>query len=564
MNLVEDSWIPLLTSAGQKLDLSLSETMRLSPKIADLAVTPPQRVALMRLLLAIVQAALDGPANIIDWRACKARIVPESIAYLYHWREKFELRGKSPFMQIHDLAMEAGKQKPLDMLDCRLSSGSNATLFDQGASPSGRIFRDAAIALNLITFLNFSTGGKVGKAEWKQKKYSHSTFAAPCIKAAHTFVLGATLLDTLYFNLLCKKGDDFGISAFPNGQWGRPVWEHFPESVADKTAFDNAGRTYLGRLVQLSRFVKIDDNGRCIIGPTHKAFKIEHLPVHREPSTTIKRSRKTGEPFYLPLSFKKHMWRELGAILSFQTGDGGGLPALAKFLNVVKPVPGDEIQIWVGGLETGAQAAKLSDMLEWRLRIPLRLLDSRVLQQYEAGVALAEKAEWTLAESVKTCFKSLSIESTASPVCTAKTLFWTRLDWQYDVLIKTVSASSAALAGPWFRILRETMADVYDRVCPTKTPRQIEAYTRGLKNLKQALRRQDTADHPQGEKNDSVTNASHPPPRWGRRRLDQRGSSQHQSQGSGHTGRSSARARPDHAIPGVAPPSGHSSNGPGP
>lgn len=520
MNLVEDSWIPLLTSAGQKLNLSLAETLRQSSKIVDLAVTPPQRVALMRLLLAIVQAALDGPATIADWRVCKARIVPESLVYLYHWKEKFELRGRSPFMQIHDLAVETGKEKPLDMLDCRLSSGNNATLFDQAASPSGRIFSDAAIALNLITFLNFSTGGKVGQAVWEQKKYSHSTFAAPCIKAAHTFVLGATLLDTLYCNLLCKKGDDFGISTFPNGRWGRPVWEQFPKSVDDKAAFDNAGRTYLGRLVPLSRFVKINDHGRCIIGPTHKAFKIEHLPVHREPSTTIKRSRKNGEPFYLPLSFEKHMWRELGAILSFKAGDRGGVPALGKILKAAEMAPGDEVQIWVGGLETGAQAAKLSDMLEWRFRIPLTLLDTSVLQQYGAGVALAEKAEWALAESVKTCFKLLSIESNASPISTAKTLFWTRLDRQYDVLIKTVGASSAALSDHWYRILRDTMTDVYDRVCPTKTPRQIEAYTRGLKNLKQALRLQNPADYPQGENNGPATSVSHPPDHWGRRRLD--------------------------------------------
>ncbi|MBT8339582.1 MAG: type I-E CRISPR-associated protein Cse1/CasA [Desulfatitalea sp.] len=484
MNLLETSWIPLVTSSGKRVEFSLADTLRQSPEVADLAVTPPQRVALMRLLLAIVQAALDGPENIEDWLACKNRIVPESLGYLNAWKANFDLGGASAFMQIPDLTVAAGKDKPLDILDCRLSSGNNATLFDQAASPDGRTFNDANIALNLITFLNFSTGGKVGQAEWQGKKYSDSTFAAPCIKSAHTFIVGNTLLDTLYFNLLCKEGD-FGIRSFPNGRWGKPIWEQFPKSVDDEAAFENAGRTYLGRLVPLSRFVRIDEKGRCIVGPTHKSFKIEHLPVHREPSTTIKSSRKSGEPFYLPLSSEKHMWRELGAILAFKaTGTGqGGAPALGKLLDAYYEMPEREVEIWVGGLETGAQAAKLSDMLEWRFRIPLSLLGGGTLQQYEKGVGLAEKAAWALGEAVKTCFKNLSVEAKKAPVTVAQTLFWTRLDRRHDILIHTANDPQASLSDRWYKVVKNSMTDAYDRVCPKESPRQIQAYTLGLGNL---------------------------------------------------------------------------------
>lgn len=485
MNLINDPWIPVVMPGGDGIRISLSDTLNRSPEIADLAVTPPQRVALMRMLICIVQAALDGPKDMEAWRTCRDRIVPESLAYLEKWTGQFELRGDAPFMQISGLIVEQGNDKPLDMLDCRLSSGNNATLFDQGASPEGRDFDDSEIALHLVTFLNFSTTGRVGQAEWNKQKYSDSTFAAPCIKCAHTFIVGDMLLDTLFFNLLCKE-DDFGINTFPNGEWGKPVWEHFPGSVNDKAAFENAGRTYLGRLVPLSRFILLGDHHRCIIGPTHQGFTIEQLPSFREPSTTVKSNRKNGDLFNLPLSSEKHMWRELGAVLSFKSSDDGegGAPALGKFLNEAYELPNDHVEIWVGGLETGANPAKLSDMLEWQFRLPLELLDSSRLAQYEAGVSLAEKAEWALAESVKACFKDLKMDPRVIPVSRAKTFFWSRLDRNYAILFDTAKDENASLSEDWYRELQRAMDQAYRQVCPHETPRQIQAYAKGRERLR--------------------------------------------------------------------------------
>jgi CRISPR system Cascade subunit CasA len=470
---------------GRAETLSLADLFGRSSEIADLEATPPQRVALMRMLICIVQAALDGPEDVDAWRACRNLIVPKSLAYLDRRKEKFELRGRTPFLQIPGLTVEPGKSKILDMLDCRLSSGNNATLFDQDASPEGRFFDDSEIVLHLITFLNFSTGGKVGQARWNQIQYSESTFAAPCIKSAHTFVMGDILLDTLFFNLLPKEGD-YGINTFPNGEWGKPVWEQFPESVDDGSAFHNAGRTYLGRLVPLSRFIKLEDHGSCIIGPTHKGFKMEQLPTFREPSTTVKSNAKTGHLFYLPLSSEKHMWRELGAVLSFKSAEEseGGAPALRNLMEAALDLEIDQVEIWVGGLETGAQAAKLSDMLEWRFRLPLALLDTSRLEQYKTGVSLAEKGEWVLAESVKACFKDLGMDPKTIPVSKAKTQFWSHLDRQYHILFETAEDDNTALSDGWYREVRRAMGRAYTHVCPHETPRQIQAHAKGLERLR--------------------------------------------------------------------------------
>jgi len=63
MNLATEAWIPVVSTGGQFKTVSLQELFEQSEQIRDLAVRPPERVALMRLFICIVQAALDGPVE---------------------------------------------------------------------------------------------------------------------------------------------------------------------------------------------------------------------------------------------------------------------------------------------------------------------------------------------------------------------------------------------------------------------------------------------------------------------------------------------------------------------
>ncbi len=488
MNLVNDPWIPVVLSDGSPDTVGLSGLFQRAEAIRDLSVDPPRRVALTRLLICIAQAALDGPRDDEDWYECRERISPESVRYLDKWAPAFELRDANPFMQVPGLAVDEGKEAVLDKLNCRLSSGNNATLFDHGGAPDGRCFDEAENALNLLTYLNFSTGGKVGQVNWKGKKYSDSTFAAPCIKSAHTIIRGGHLLETLFFNLLTRDGDTKAVSLMPNGRWGRPVWEQFPKSVNDSEAFENAARTYLGRLVPLSRFVNLGQDRsspRCIIGPTHKAHVIEHLPAFREPSTTVIQNKK-GDEFYLPLSSDKHMWRQLGAVLSLKQGDagtGGAMP-LAGILTYYDGFPETLVDIWVGGLETGAQAAKISDMLEWSFQVPVAQLQETHLEKYQKGVELADRAEFHLTDAVKEYFKHLKKDPKGVPTSKARHRFWSDMDQQYEILLADANDPMARLADRWYDRVRAAMTEAYAHACPSRTPRQIQAYALGLKQLR--------------------------------------------------------------------------------
>jgi hypothetical protein len=99
-NLCDDPWIPCVTTKGEALDLSLKGFFEKAEALSDFSATPPQRVALMRLLIAITMRALEGPKDDADWKSCRPRIKQAALAYLERMRDRFELYGPKAFLQV--------------------------------------------------------------------------------------------------------------------------------------------------------------------------------------------------------------------------------------------------------------------------------------------------------------------------------------------------------------------------------------------------------------------------------------------------------------------------------
>lgn len=72
MNLATDAWIPIVWNVGKAGTVSLREAFERAHEIQDLAVRPHERIALMRLLICIAQAALDGPADYVELESLPA------------------------------------------------------------------------------------------------------------------------------------------------------------------------------------------------------------------------------------------------------------------------------------------------------------------------------------------------------------------------------------------------------------------------------------------------------------------------------------------------------------
>lgn len=491
MDLITTPWIPIVKNNGVKENVSLSVFFQQLRTTRDLAVNPVQRIALMRFLICIVQASLDGPVDESEWAECENNISHRVDRYLAKWRSSFRLRGDKPFLQVKNLFVKKGKEndavKGLGVLDFRSPLGGSGTpLFDHASIDPQLKISDEETIINLLTLQNFSTGGKVGQAMWENNQYNHATFAAPCIKALHTFIIGKNMLETLHWNLLCKTGSLGGVENLPNGKWGRPVWENFPNSFDDDSAFKNAHETYLGRLVPLSRLVNLSSySGKCIMGPLPPSYKLTHLPEFREPSTTISVNKK-NVPYYFAVSSNKHMWRELGGILAQATSTTSLQSALAlkRVQRYSQRFSDKRVDIWVGGLETGASAAKLSDMLEWNFSLPLELCNSSILSVYEKGVKLSQIGEFHLKNAVKEWLKDMKVDISKRKNLDAGALnyYWTLLDNDHQILISSVE-QEVSLNEKWYGLVRNAMEKAFVHACSHTTPRQIRAFARAKKQL---------------------------------------------------------------------------------
>ena len=241
MNLTIDPWIPVTYEEGKTTLVSLRTIYTDADRIYDLAVNPPQRIALMRLLICITQVALDGPEDDRNWHKSYDRIVPESIQYLDTKADCFELYGENPFLQSSEL--EPTNNATIDKLDFRLSAGNNPTLYDHEALPDGRDQSDGWRALMLLTYQCFSPGGTIGTTLWHGVKTSGNSEHAPCVEGSmlHTFIQGVSLKETIHFNILTKKN----VMRLPNCSWGRPVWESV-EQLSDDERKNTFVLSYLG------------------------------------------------------------------------------------------------------------------------------------------------------------------------------------------------------------------------------------------------------------------------------------------------------------------------------
>ena len=486
MNLIGDPWIPVVFQDGQTGTVGLNDLYGQTEKIRDLALAPPQRIAVMRLLICITQAALDGPEDKDEWLSCKNKIGRKSLAYLEKRKEKFDLFGKTPFMQIRNLEVDKDQFAQLDKLDFRLASGNNKTLFDQSSVQEGRIHPAGWVSLQLLTFLNFSTGGKVGQAVWHNQTFSRSTKAAPALKATHLFVRGGDLCETIWLNLLAKED----VLKMPNGTWGKPVWDAFPQSPDNKTCVENATQTYLGRLVPLTRFIKVypldKENDQvspsCIIGPPTETLSFEGPPGYREPSTTV--IEKNGGQDYLSVSIDKHIWRDLGSVLVlYKSGtDTGG----AMTLENLRRVDNARIDVWVGGLIPSQ--ASIEDAVEWNLGLPVHLLHGDIrLESYKTNVDRAESSAISLSNAVRTYLDEMNVYKGSDPgsknarkgiVKRTTSIYWQELEQRYGLLFE-----DRQIDDDWRCIIRNALSKAYEQSCVHETPRQIQAYVVGQKRL---------------------------------------------------------------------------------
>ncbi|MBU2102802.1 MAG: type I-E CRISPR-associated protein Cse1/CasA [Candidatus Omnitrophota bacterium] len=521
MNLVTEKWVPVVRMDGKPDFASLMQIFAEGDTFADLSVRPHERVALMRLLICIVQAALDGPKGKDEWKTAPDKLPAASKKYLEQWKGSFELFDKDkPFLQIVGLSVKEKRAKsnvktkiknkvkvtgkvdspdlltPISKLDIALATGNKSTLFDHYAGiDSERILDEKQIAIGLITYQNFSASGRIGIVIWDRVESpgKGASFPAPGIDKLmlHTFLRGKNILHTIALNLLTKD-----IAARHYGKsdvWGRPVWEMFPHGYSDDDALNNATRTYLGRLVPISRSIKIRRKEQDMILANGFKYPLSAESFY-ETSATIKISR--NKRIMLKVS-SNAIWRELSAITVRNISDNSG----ARGPRALENLPNGDFDIWCGGIEWNVNGGYInsaesvytisSKMLteEGRLLYEDSVRDAEVLSK-KVGRAVEEYRKnidgfWEARVDPKKNKDAFKIEYALHAKVTRA--YWTAVEKQRYLLTACVDAFGTDGLEParqvWGKALHKAARDAYTVACGQETPRQIRAFALGWKKL---------------------------------------------------------------------------------
>ncbi|OGV64080.1 MAG: type I-E CRISPR-associated protein Cse1/CasA [Lentisphaerae bacterium RIFOXYB12_FULL_65_16] len=495
MNLTTDPWIPIIWESGAPDKVSLRDAFLRGHEIRDLAVRPHERIALMRLLICVAQAALDGPKDHAEWQTCHERLPQVAADYLGQWRHAFELFGDGQrFLQVTDVRSISarGDDQGGDVakLDLDLAAGNMPTLFDNAAGGT-RAFGPDRIALTLLTFQSFSPGGLIGNVAWAGNAMGRSSNHAPCIvkSMVHTYRKGGDLQETVHGNLLHKEQ-----LARAGVVWGLPVWVRPPVSIDDASAVQNACATYLGRLVPLARAVCLESGGtRMVMGNA-----LTYSPDWREPAATVVVRDRDGVPERVLVSgsLEKSIWRELHSIATLSTFAKDGLGGPWTLAN------GDAVErgcdIWVGAL--AANKSKLLDTIESVFHLPAPIFADVGQRLYQNGIQQAEQGASRLRRAVSAYHREykddldrFEFRKRGNLVKQkATTHYWTAVEQHVSDLL--VIVENPALLGPdlahptwgtteWGQGIFRAVRAAYDLACPHQTPRQMKAHALGLRAL---------------------------------------------------------------------------------
>ena len=166
--------------------------------------------------------------------------------------------------------------------------------------------------------------------------------------------------------------------------------------TGDEHAVRNGSRTYLGRLVPLTRAVWLADDCKSLTLANGLGYP--SFPQWREPSATIVIREVNGQPdrTILRVDVEKAAWRELHALTVKTISEGQnstGGPAAIQNVSEEKA-----FDLWVGGLV--ASKAKPVDTTESVFHVPAAMLGEPGQKTYQRGVLEAERMAFQIKRAI--------------------------------------------------------------------------------------------------------------------------------------------------------------------
>lgn len=514
-NLVDEPWVPVVGRGLVSLATIFSDN-----SLPALGGNPVQKIALFKLLLAIVQTAYT-PMDEDDWEELGIQeISKKSLDYLRKNQDLFWLYGEKPFLQMPIINKLITSRKNDELKSAKKASAKakaqdnampkyigsaeipdlpseNNTMLTQNQGIIA--LSDAEKAVFILTLMNFALAGKHTEKDLPPLSVGYvgksiSAKAGPSLGMPygylHSFLIGDTILDSLRINILTHE--QIGGYRLWSNKLGKAPWETMPKGEDCATA-QNLKNSYMGCLVALCRFVFLRDDGiyymEGIQYPNHKAG-------WKEPSIAIKETEST--PKILWVNPEKRPWRELTALFSFidnQNIKGYDCQQIRWTLERAKGL--NHFSVWSGGLKVrysaGGQSVKQDDdYVESEIQIDSAVDDNinikdiwfQKLKQEVTGLELLSKITWS-----STNFYYKSRESDGKEQASqAANIFWQLCERKFRELINACNEDSDENLKKLRIVFSKFVDKAYNTYCPKETARQLDAWAKNRPNFSKYLR----------------------------------------------------------------------------
>jgi len=423
-DLTSEPWLPVQRRDGTEDVLSLREVFAQADQLRRLVGdVPTQEFALLRLLLAIVHDAIDGPRDLEQWQELWEDGLPVSDidAYLDRYRGRFDLlHPQEPFFQVPGLRTATGEVGSLDRIIADVPNG--APFFTMRARGAERLsFAEAArwlVHAHAFDTSGIKTGA-VGDPRIKGGKV-YPLGVAWAGNLGGVLVEGDSLRETLLLNLIAFDTDNLHI--YPERDL--PAWRRPPLGPQQMDPLELSRRPAGVRDLYTwqSRRVRLAFDAESVYGVilAYGDPLAPHNMHEREPMTSWRRSRAQEKKLglvqvYLPQQHdpSRSAWRGLGALIA---GRAERAEQGHEAADVIRPriidwvarlsIEGDlpldfMIRARLFGAIYGTQQSVIDEMIDDGVAMPVVLLhkqDSGLGQAAIDAVADAEKVVTVLGD----------------------------------------------------------------------------------------------------------------------------------------------------------------------
>ncbi len=443
-NLVDQGWLPCVMSDGSFRELNLREIFSEAHNIRELiGDSPPETIALHRILLAMIHRILLGPKSAAEWGELKAATKFDSAQfneYLDKWQSRFDLFDeKYPFYQS---AASKENVQTGAIIQLYYQGKNNATLFDHTSTDLPKQVSPSEAARMLVAFQGFDFGGI---------KSDGSAQKAVLLNAAVALFRGATLFQTLLLNLHRYNENDDAPFALDYDK-DLPAWERGNAIVAGTRQPDG----YVDLLTWQSRRLyiqpELDAEGNVFVRNSVVMLGYAFPPnadLHQKETMIAFRASKTEGYFAVGFSESRALWRNSLSLLQTVSGENFK-PKMLNWLSDL--VEMDEIAAdTVFSVDFYGMAADKAKLLFWNhesFDLPAEFLsDQEILNSLSLCLDVSETIGFAVRSGVKTLADELESSPTSFQTMNA---YWPQLEGEFNALLLALPNDPDRAKSDWF------------------------------------------------------------------------------------------------------------------